>query len=299
MKRAIFPIVILTVFILSACTLPFTITWNTPTEQTSAPALPAETTAPVVVITATPETPTQISGFETNQGGVYMIVPPCLGTGATGMIMSASDPGDEGPYYAAYPEHRLISIQGYPVTNNIFKPEVKVYPVAEFLALDQNNFIGSQISNLQAILNAQSIPATGSLPFVYASGAQQVFRAQTSIITFQNGQGIGYMTEYAQYYVPVNNADLFYTFQGLTSDGKYLISATFPINASFLQNTPDQNAVVPPGGIVQPVPGVASEAELTAYYDNMVALLNATSADQFNPSLACIVSYIQTLNITN
>jgi hypothetical protein len=297
MKRVIVPI--LAVFLLGSCTLPFTISWNTPAAQTAAPILPpALTEAPVVIITATPETPTQISGYETNQGGVYMIVPTCLGTGATGMIMAANDPGDEGPYFAANPEYRLITIEGYAVTNDTWKPEVKVYPVAEFLAMDQNNFVGNQISNLQMILSNQSIPATGSLPFVIVSGAAQAFRAQTSIVTFQNGQGIGYLTEYAQYYVPVNNADLFYTFQGLTSDGKYVISATFPINASILQDTPDQNAVVPPGGIVQPVPGVASEAELTAYYDNMVNLLNSTPLEQFNPSLVCIISYIQTLNIT-
>lgn len=297
MKRAIIPI--LALFFLASCTLPFTITWNTPAAQPSASLPPAEITAPVVVITATPETPTQISGFETNQGGVYMIVPPCLGTGATGMIKAANDPGPDMPAFAYNPEYRSITIQGYSVTNEHFQPEVRVYPVAEFNAMIADNYVNNQVSALQAILASGVIPTGTNIPLLPVQGAAQVFRAQASIISFQNGQGVGFLTEYAQYYVPVNNADLFYTFQGLTSDSAYWISATFPVNVSFLQNSPDQNAVVPPGGIVQPVPGVASDAELTAYYDNMVVMLNATPVDQFNPSLACIVSFIQTLNITN
>lgn len=297
MKRVIIPI--LAFFFLASCTLPFTITWNTPATEVTVPAiqLPQET-APVVIVTATPEAPTQMSGYATNLGGVSMIVPTCLGTGATGMIKSANPPSDEGPYFSAYPEHRLITIEGYPLVDKWWKPELKVYPVAEFLAMDENNFISGQMSKLQTILNDQAIPPTGSLPFVYAAGAAQAFRARASIINFQNGSGIGYFTEYAQYYVPVNNHDLVYTYQGITSDGAYWITATFPVTAPFLQSSPNDPAV-PADGIPMPDPGTAPQAEVDAYYPAMVAKLEAASPDVFTPSLTCIISFIQTINITN
>ena len=297
MKRAIIPI--LALFFLASCTLPFTINWNTPATEATLPVVqPPQETAPVIIITATPETPTQMSGYETNLGGVYMVVPGCLGTGATGMIMAANEPGDEGPYFGAYPEYRLITIDGYPLVDKWWKPEVKVYPVAEFLAMDENNFISGQMAKLQTILNDQSIPATGSLPFVYVSGAAQAFRARASIIDFQNGSGIGYFTEYAQYYVPVNNKDLVYTYQGITSDGAYWITATFPITAPFLQPSPD-DPTVPADGLVMPDPSTASQAEVEAYYPAMAAKLEGVSPDVFTPSLTCIISFIQTINITN
>jgi hypothetical protein len=41
---------------------------------------------------------------------------------------------------------------------------------------------------------------------------------------------VRFLTIYAQYVAPVNNQDLFYTFQGLTADGRYFVSATLPVN---------------------------------------------------------------------
>ncbi|MEO8354588.1 MAG: hypothetical protein ABI621_01610 [Chloroflexota bacterium] len=40
------------------------------------------------------------------------------------------------------------------------------------------------------------------------------------VINFQNGRGIRFLTQYAQYPAPINNHELFYHFQGLTNDGK-------------------------------------------------------------------------------
>jgi hypothetical protein len=295
MRKALIPVLLIAVFLLSACDLPFSVVWNTPSPETApATEVPVVTEAPVVIVTEAPV----VSGFETNQGGVYMIVPECLGSSAAGVIVPAVTTPNEGPYYSLNPEYRQITIEGYPLSGKFWPLELKVYPVADFLALDQNNFIGGQVSKLQTILGSQSIPTDGALPFIVTSGAMQAFHARASIINFQNGQGIGYLAEYAQYYVPANNTDLFYTFQGITGDGQYWVSATFPVTATFLQPSPE-DATIPAGGIAQPVAGVASEAEMEAYYLQVVNLLSNAPDEQFTPTISCITTFIESLNITN
>jgi len=296
MRKALIPVLLIVVFALSACDLPFTVVWNTPAPDSApATAAPAVTDAPVVVAT---EAPQQFEGYQTNLGGVAMVVPPCLGSSATGVIVPGVTTPGEGPYFSVHPEYRQISIDGYPLSDKFWDPEIMVYPVAEFLALDQNNFIGGNVSSLQNILGSQSIPADGALPFIYTSGAAQAFHARASFIDFQNGQGIGYLAEYAQYYVPANNEDLFYTFQGLTSDGLYIVSATFPVTATFLQPS-SMDATIPAGGLAQPDAMSASEAEMEAYYTNMENMLTAAPDEQFTPTISCIITFVESLNITD
>jgi hypothetical protein len=295
MKRVIFPTVILAVFVLSACTLPFTINWNTPAAQTSAPVGEPQTEAPVVYVTATPETPT-FSGFETNQGGVYMVVPACLGTGATGMAMNEENPGPDMPYFAYLPAYRKITIDGYAVTNDIWKPEVNVYPVADYNALVPDDYINKEVTALQQVISNNILPAS-DYPFLPIENAAQVFKAQAGLISFQNGKGIGYLTELAQYVDPVNNRDIFYTFQGITNDGKYWVAVTLPVNAPFLQPSAN-DFTVPADGILYPQ-NVANPSAYDGYYADMVDKLNNTPLDTFTPSLACIKTFVESINVTN
>ncbi len=302
-------LVLISIFLVS-CNLPFTINWNTP-----APTSPPNETAAVteaVQLTAAPtdapatEAPTEAAteaafiGTEYNLGGVYMVLPPCLSASATGTQIAAV-PYDEmnGPM-DYYPANRKITFQGYPLSGKFFTvddPEktggLVIYPVAEFAAM--NEYIATRISNMQTLLATQ--PATpDSIPLLNIVGAMQVFRAQVSYFSFQNGQGIRFLTEYAQYSAPVNNMDLFYTFQGITSDGEYWVSAIFPINAAYLQDDWD-SLNVPAGGI--PAPDIYNEADVANYYTNMINKLNTTPNADFTPSLDCLDQFIQSLQIND
>ncbi|MDO9120323.1 MAG: hypothetical protein Q7U31_00960, partial [Anaerolineaceae bacterium] len=128
----------------------------------------------------------------------------------------------------------------------------------------------------------------------------QVFKAQVKYLDFQNGQGVRFLTEYAQYYAPVNNDDLFYAYQGITDDGKYWVSAILPINAAYLQAAYD-SVNVPDGGI--PAPALNDNpnysAEMDAYYPLMLNLLNTTPDASFTPGLDCLDQYIQSLQISD
>ena len=46
--------------------------------------------------------------------------------------------------------------------------------------------------------------------------------SQVQYLDFKNGTGVRYLTQFDQGILPINNYELVYTYQGLTSDGKIL-----------------------------------------------------------------------------
>jgi len=283
--------------LLTACSLPFTINWNTATP-------PPQDDTPVVVPTNAPVEPTAMpptpapafEGTEYNLGNIYMVVPACLPVTPSGVIVPAV-PYDEmnGPQ-EYYPEHRKLTFAGYPLSGKFFEPMIRVYPVAEFTAM--NSIISDRVNALQSILVDKPADPE-SFPFLPLFNAAQVFHAKVGYFPFQNGSGVRFLTEYAQYYAPMNNYDLFYTYQGLTADGKYWISAIFPVNAAYLQETWNSTQV-PPDGVPAPAWDSANlESDMQAYYSTMIDRLNNTPEDGFTPSIGCLDQLIQSIGISD
>lgn len=289
------------------CSLPFTINWNTPPTQQIETPVQINPTEPVdVIATEPPAAPTAapLNGIEMNLGGIYMVLPPCMAANATGTLVPAA-PYDEinGPM-EYYPENRKIAFLGYPLSGGFFEANgsdhggLTIYPIADFVAMNQAA-ISPIVTNMQILL-ADKPAAPQSIPFLPVFTAAQVFKAQVKYLDFQNGQGVRFLTEYAQYYAPVNNDDLFYAYQGITADGKYWVSAILPINAAYLQAAYD-SVNVPDGGI--PAPALNDNpnysAEMDAYYPLMLNLLNTTPDASFTPGLDCLDQYIQSLQISD
>jgi len=148
--------------LLTGCSLPFTISWNTPVPTASPEeTAPAETLAPTEDATLPPATevpPTALpfAGKEFNLGGVYMILPECMAADASGVIIPAAPYDEMGGPMEFYPANRKISFQGYPLSGNFFDPATSnhggltVYPVAEFVAM--NPVIADRVNALQQLL---------------------------------------------------------------------------------------------------------------------------------------------------
>ena len=135
------------------------------------------------------------------------------------------------------------------------------------------------------------------LPAIPSFNAQQAFASNMQMISFQNGRGVRFLTEYGQYAVSANNNELFYHFQGLTSDGAYYIIAILPITVPVIAETSDGGAVLPPGGI--PYPYFADpNADMEAYYTAVTALLDGTSPEAFSPTINRLDQLIQSMRIT-
>lgn len=252
--------------------------------------------------TAAPTEPAFV-GVEKNLGGVYMVLPPCLAADVSGIIVNAV-PYDEmsGPM-EYYPQNRKISFQGYPLSGNFFDPNgstsggLTVYPVAEFAAMNQ--VVADRIQAMQNVLASQPA-APDPIPLLPVLPAAEVFSAQIKYLAFQNGSGVRYLTEYAQYYAPVNNHDLFYSFQGMTTDGNYWVSAILPVNAAYLQVS-SENPAVPADGILAPTweNNPDFDAAMDAYYVEMINKLNTTADGSFTPGLDCLDQFIQSLQISD
>lgn len=287
---------------LVACNLPFTITWNsTATPQVETPVQIIATPTVGVLLTEPPAitaapTATPLNGIELNLGGIYMVLPPCMAANASGTLIPAAPYDENNGPMEYYPENREISFQGYPLSGKFFEPKLTVYPAAEFMAMNQS--IVDRVTAMQNLL-ATKPAAPASIPLLPVFNAAQVFRANVKYLSFQNGQGVRFLTEYSQYYAPVSNYELFYAYQGLTSDGKYWVSAILPVNAAYLQETYN-SADVPAGGIAMPPLGSATlDADMQTYYANMLNLLNTTADASFTPGLDCLDQYIQSLQIND
>jgi hypothetical protein len=148
------------------------------------------------------------------------------------------------------------------------------------------------VMNDPASMNAEQLPA---VPFFNDA---QVFASNFQMISFQNGEGVRFLTEYAQSAASVNNHDLFYHFQGFTDDGTYYIVAIFPITAPMLAETSDAGAPLPPGGVPYPYFAEGPNADMETYYASILDLLNASPSEVFAPTLDQLDLLIQSMRIT-
>ena len=64
---------------------------------------------------------------------------------------------------------------------------------------------------------------------------------QVKYLDMKSGKGVRYLTQFNQGISPINNSELIYTFQGLTSDGKYYIAAVLPVTHPELPAGTDLN----------------------------------------------------------
>jgi hypothetical protein len=202
----------------------------------------------------------------------------------------------DGPDTAMWqrtPGHFQVMLDAYRLQGKSNQPQILIYPAVEYATL-----VPAAFESMHRLRNILSSP-TGSdqLPTVPSFSATQTFASNTQIISFQNGQGLRFLTEYAQYPAPANNNDLFYHFQGFTDDGEYYVIAILPISAPMLPETSDPGAVLPNVGV--PYPYFADpEADMQLYYASVIDVLNATPSELFTPTLSQLDSLIQSMTIT-
>ncbi len=136
-------------------------------------------------------------------------------------------PADQGSAFGPSPDYIHFTLEGYPTFNQTFLPEIRIYRVEEYRSVNES--AAETIARLQDLLTQKPGRVESGLPFLPVMNADQLFLARAFYFDFQNGAGLRYLTQFGQDIYPINNQDLLYTYQGLTSDGKYYISAVFPI----------------------------------------------------------------------
>ncbi len=257
--------------------------------DTSQPPVVAATQA-VVPPTATPEptqeiVPTQASLPQADFGGVTFTYDPQLASSVSGEEMPAINEGQGAPWEIA-PAYISFNFDGYPVPDSDHTPMILIWPVTDYEKVSDS--AAKEIADLRQVIavHPQTFP-NNSLPFLPTWNAAQVFYAKVSYFPFSNGQGVRYLTMYAQNFATVNNKVLFYTYQGLTSDGKYYISAILPVT----------NAILPPD---QSIPGGDFEKfsqNIKTYIADMQVKLDAQPDEAFIPSLTLLDDMVKSISI--
>jgi hypothetical protein len=167
-----------------------------------------------------------------------------------------------------------------------------VYPAQEYAAA--NSWAEGSITRLQAVLANSGGPLTNdTLPTIPFNGAAaQQYAAQAKLISFNAGSGVRMVSQYGQFPGHVTKDNSFYHYEGLTSDGKYMVAILFPVILP-LQSTAEN-----PSADGVPYPNdISDTAGLTAYYQGITNLLDAANPETFLPTLNLLDELVQSISI--
>jgi hypothetical protein len=221
--------------------------------------------------------------------GIQITLNPAIAASASGQTLAENKGETDGPYWEALPKHIKISLSGYPLTGTMHEPVIYIYPVEDFRHINEPAV--KEIDDLRSVLAKKPAEAeftNTQIPFLPIWNAGQTFHSNIQYLDFQNGSGVRFLAEYAQYPAPVNNHDLFYTFQGLTADGRYVISAILPISHPTLPESADALSINELDTIAQ---------NYGDHHTRMSALLMEAPNETFLPNLGKLDEMMMSLRI--
>jgi hypothetical protein len=234
------------------------------------------------------------SGMPISFAGTSFSIPEGLASGTNNEVIQRAT-GQDMAFWEILPTYTKFTLLGYPLQGEFFEPQIMVYPAKDFAALSEP--AANTIGNLQTLLANPPNPLPNQIPFLPPFNAGEVFTAQAKVIPFKNGTGLRFLTEFAQSYAPINNHELIYTFQGLTSDGKFYVSAILPVNIGFLAVDANPDSPLPPDGI--PLPNYNDpNPNFEGYYATLTQKLNAAAPQSFMPSLESLDTLVESLLVT-
>ena len=246
------------------------------------PSEPSQTITPQIA------GPTDEIALNVDFGGIQFYLDPQLAMKAIPESVPATEEDADSAFPGSvHPEYVQFNLQNYPLLDTFHKPYLIVFPLNKYTALDP---VAAQIVlNLQTVLKDKPAQAD-SLPFLPRWPAGQFLTAQIKYLGFNQGSGVRFLTQYGQATWPINNHDMFYTFQGITDDSKWYIAAVLPASHPQLPETGDS---VPFSELDSP------ERSYEMYLNAMEDLLNTQADDSFTPALTLLDALVQSIHIVN
>ena len=191
--------------------------------------------------------------------------------------------GTDGPEWEIAPQRVRFEFAGYALPDTYHNPVIILYSADEYAAMSE--VAADIITELRDLLE-QRPPSPEEIPFLPMWNAAQFLQASVAYIEFQNGSGVRFLTQYGQAANPVNNHDMFYTFQGLSHDDRTYVAAILPAS----------NPILPADG--SEIPGDDYNAfadNFRGYLDDMEGQLSAQPPSSFTPDLSLLDEMIQSL----
>lgn len=161
---------------------------------------------------------------------------------------SPFDAGDEIIHMNGEPRHVRIIFDDQKIesNNDYSKPHLLVYPLAQYATLfppATKVMFNKRINELKKIIATKSDRGINQLPIMPDSDGYEFLHQQEKYLNFSKGSGIAFISCYGNGDPPLNAGDFFYTFQGLTTDGKHYVSFFWPVKATgFPANSTVANA---------------------------------------------------------
>lgn len=200
-----------------------------------------------------------------------------------------------GPFPASE-VHAVVGTQGPPFVEFRFGspyaetqaeavPSLLVFPMSDQLSSTTKTEAQTLTMLLGERPGTAALSARRALPFLLPIHASQVLHAKAAYVFFHRGAGIRYVTMHAQQRAQVTNQALLYTFQGLSSDGRFGIVAMFPVKASSLPEVPLDDA------------WEAIMADWDGYITRVRTMLNTLPDSGFTPDLSVLDQILSSLSI--
>jgi hypothetical protein len=149
--------------------------------------------------------------------------------------------------------------------------------------------IDQQIKRLQKLLAERPEQPGLPLPLLPPLGDEAPEPTiQLKYLDFESGSGIRFITRYTQGTRPCNNEEIFYTFQGLTKDGRYYITLFHPISTWALPDNADTMASEEIEKIT---------ANYAAYQQQLQEKLDGLGPADFTPALSSLDAMVASLQL--
>ncbi len=217
-----------------------------------------------------------------------------------GMVKAAVPYDIEAPpYLNGAPTHLQFTFRNavtdlfpdsYPSVGRLY-----VYPVGGWRGLyagyrQEMRDVNLLLGRLRSLLTLRPLYIADEVAILPNLSATQVLRSQVSYLNFQSGSGVRFLTTYSQELSPIARSNLFYTFQGMSSDGKYYISFYHPILTAVLPETV--------ADLITADNYDAFVAEYENYLRRITQQINVQDAASFAPTLTQLDTMVRSLRIT-
>jgi hypothetical protein len=250
-----------------------------PAPTATQPALAEATPGPTVTQAPPAQTP---AGDADQSAPVAALVLDGVAQQVATLEVAAVPPGSDTMWWQVTPQHTLLWLYGYPVSGHALQPQIFIYPVED---LGVNQAAAQAAQGLQTLLRDQQ--AGQNMPFLPLSGDLQVLHAQVKYLDFKNGKGVRFVTQLGNGMAPVNDHALFYTYQGLTGDGRYYLAAVLPLNLPDLPADGNDTAGLP----------LEFTSNYPVYVASMVNQLNLEPDDAYTPGLGRLDALVQSIEV--
>jgi hypothetical protein len=214
---------------------------------------------------------------------------PALGSGYECETVPESSSSDIPMDIFIYPTHTELTIQNYPLIHTQFAPQVTIYPVNRFSEL-LPDVLPRRVSDLESYISSGNW-SSRELPFLPPLPLIQTFFSHETVISFNGGQGVRFITDYNEINHPISNRTIFYTFQGFTDDGMYWVAVTLPISNPILPEDVD----FPP-----PPDDYTIESwfqNYKSYVSDVKDALEAQAPGSFSPTINILDSLVKSISI--